>query len=96
MVTAQQRRHTKRRPLLSFVMPAGLHVLTDITYDNLAQAIDEIDFLGVKRFGTGFGLEFSYNRSYTSNTYLIGLKLTYYPTFIHAGIGASTNDSDRL
>ena len=80
---------------ISFVMPAGLHVLADLTYDNLAEAIDEIDIYGVERIG-GFGVEFSYNRSYNIGDYLVGLKLSYYPSFTRASVGASTNNSDRL
>jgi hypothetical protein len=80
---------------VSFIMPAGLHMLVDATYNQLTRNIDGFDFIGAKRFESGISLIFSYNKNDVTNSYLANFRLSYFLPFARAIIGSSSPGDNR-
>jgi len=80
---------------LGFLMPAGLNVRTDLTYNHLTSQVEAYSLIGVKRFESGFTFAFSYFRLSNPSSYTAGLRLTYYFPFARAQAGVSSFGSNR-
>jgi len=80
---------------LSFLMPAGLNVRTDATYDHVAQSLDNMEILAVKRLSFGLTFSFSYFRFFSTNTYQTGIRLAYYFPFAHVQVSGANTGTDR-
>ena len=80
---------------LAFVMPAGLNLRTDATYDHVAQSLDNIEILAVKRLSFGLTFSFSYFRFFSTNSYQAGLRLAYYFPFAHVQVSGDNTGTDR-
>ncbi len=82
-------------PSLGLLLPAGLLVRTEFSYDWLTGLVRSINADVVKRFSNGLVLGISYFRLPQIETYNIGLRLEYYFPFVHALTGVATPGSGR-
>ncbi len=81
---------------LSFLMPAGVHMLTNLSYDNVSASFQELNILGVKRFENGVSFAFTYDRNYLTNAYQTGIRLTYYFPFARTQAGGVTTGPNQF
>jgi hypothetical protein len=80
---------------LGAIMPAGLNVRMEGTYNHLLDRVESISLNAIKRFPNNIRVSFSYFKIPPLGTYNIGIRVQYYFPFFRAEVGASTGESGQ-